>query len=405
MPIPEELDKSCDALEKYLSKAVKPVEVRELFSALRRQGVDVSEIYLREGLWYLLGRGVLELTWDRKWVHTSPVVHCLRLGLLNEGEPNTFCGRYVEAEHSHLLSVLEKETTCEDCLAWIEAIKSTESPRMLTYATSMNVVQSEWTFPGAPTHLYGWTLVGGTSVAKCGVAVPESRFVHNPTCSVCRERMKSEGMDDEAVGPPASKHLLTVSWPEWVVCYDVAYCGHQFPSLDESVDGTLSLEATTCKDCYAKAVSHVHAVSGVFGRGRSVETVCGIFTSEVDSIKGKSMENPVVTCPYCATNIRNIAPKEVVHLNLLTVKGDISKGVINCCGKDNEVGTFFLSQVTCVNCLTRFKGMSHFKCDDIGNTVCGVSLPLQPTDLQLVDTQDELTCGYCELGMASNRSA
>ena len=61
------LEQAQAAIASDLRKAGKPVEARKLLEAIKEQQ-GIKDIDLREAVWYLIGQGEIELTWDRRLV-------------------------------------------------------------------------------------------------------------------------------------------------------------------------------------------------------------------------------------------------------------------------------------------------------------------------------------------------
>ena len=63
----EALQKAQTAIADDLREAGQPVEARKLLDAIKEER-DIKDIDLREAVWYLIGQGEIELTWDRRLV-------------------------------------------------------------------------------------------------------------------------------------------------------------------------------------------------------------------------------------------------------------------------------------------------------------------------------------------------
>ena len=66
--ISEGLRKAQEAIEERLREEGRPVMPRDLVAEIKKQDGNLKEIDLREAIWLLIGRGEIDLTWDRKLV-------------------------------------------------------------------------------------------------------------------------------------------------------------------------------------------------------------------------------------------------------------------------------------------------------------------------------------------------
>ena len=66
--ISDGLRKAQEAIEERLREAGKPVMPRDLVAEIKKEDSNLKEIDLREAIWLLIGRGEIDLTWDRELV-------------------------------------------------------------------------------------------------------------------------------------------------------------------------------------------------------------------------------------------------------------------------------------------------------------------------------------------------